>query len=74
MQETQVCSLGGEDALEKGMAAHSFSCLENPMDRGAWQTTVCEVVRVRHYLATKLLLLLNLLQYRFCFMFLGFWP
>ena len=44
------------------------------MDRGAWQTTVCEVVRVRHYLATKLLLLLNLLQYRFCFMFLGLWP
>ena len=40
MQETQVRSLGGEDALEKGMAAHSFSCLENPMDRGAWGATV----------------------------------
>ena len=23
--------------LEKKMAAHSYSCLENPMDRGAWQ-------------------------------------
>ena len=25
------------------------------MDRGAWQTTVCGVARVRHELATKLL-------------------
>ena len=29
------------------------SCLENPMDRGAWQATVCRVARVRHDLATK---------------------
>ena len=28
-------------------------CLENPMDRGAWQTTVHRVTRVRHNLATK---------------------
>ena len=27
------------------------------MDRGAWQATVCGVARVRHNLATKLLLL-----------------
>ena len=33
-------SLGQEDLLEKGMATHSSSCLENPMDRGAWQATV----------------------------------
>ena len=34
MQETQVQSLGGEDPLEKEMAAHSSnSCLENSMDR-----------------------------------------
>ena len=32
--------------------------LENPMDRGAWQATVHGVIRVRHNLATKLLLLL----------------
>ena len=25
-----------------------YSCLENPMDRGAWQTTVHGVTRVRH--------------------------
>ena len=28
------------------------SCVGNPMDRGAWQTTVHEVARVRHDLAT----------------------
>ena len=39
MQETQeawVLSLGREGPLENAMATHS-SCLENPMDRGAWQ-------------------------------------
>ena len=41
MWETGVQSLGWEDSLEKEMATHSrYSCLENPMDRGAWQATV----------------------------------
>ena len=26
-----------------------YSCLENPMDRGAWQATVYGVTRVGHY-------------------------
>ena len=39
MQETRVQSLGQEDPLEEEMATHS-SCLENPMDRGAWWATV----------------------------------
>ena len=30
-----------------------YSCLENPMDRGAWRTTVRGVARVGHDLATK---------------------
>ena len=30
-----------------------YSCLENPMDRGAWQATVHGVVRVGHDLVTK---------------------
>ena len=30
-----------------------YSCLENPMDRGAWWATVHGVERVRHDLATK---------------------
>ena len=29
------------------------SCLENPMDRGAWQATVHGISRVEHDLATK---------------------
>ena len=30
-----------------------YSCLENPMDRGAWQATVHGVARVEHDIATK---------------------
>ena len=30
-----------------------YSCLENPMDRGAWQATVCGVARVGHDLVAK---------------------
>ena len=30
-----------------------YSCLENPMNRGAWQATVHGVARVGHDLATK---------------------
>ena len=35
-----VPSLGQEDPLQKGMATLQNSCLENPMDRGAWRATV----------------------------------
>ena len=37
------------------VATHSsiHSCLENPMDRGAWQATVYGVARVEHDLTTK---------------------
>ena len=39
-QETGVRSLGLEDSLEEGTATHSqCSCLENPIDRGAWGAT-----------------------------------
>ena len=41
MRETWVQSLGWEDPLEKGKAAHSSIFLwGNLMDRGAWQATV----------------------------------
>ena len=30
-----------------------YSCLENPMDRGAWQATVHGVAKIGHDLATK---------------------
>ena len=54
MSKESACNVGREDPLEKEMATHSsYSCLENPMDRGAWQPTVHGVARVRHDLATK---------------------
>ena len=44
--ETRVQPLGLENPLEKGMATHSqYSCLENPMDRGAWWAAVHRVAR-----------------------------
>ena len=45
MQETQIQSLGREDPLEKEMATHSYSFLKNPLDRGAWWTTVHGVAK-----------------------------
>ena len=45
MWETWVLSLGWEDTLEKGMATHSSSSLENSMNREAWQTTVNGVAK-----------------------------
>ena len=46
--ETRVQSLGQEDPLEKEMASPlQCSCLENSMDRGAWQATVHGVTKKR---------------------------
>ena len=40
-KEMQFPPLCQENPLEKEMATHSiYPCLENPMDRGAWQATV----------------------------------
>ena len=44
MQDTQIQSLGQEEPLEKGRAPggylSQYFCLEDSMDRGAWQVTV----------------------------------
>ena len=41
MQEIQIRPLAQEDPLEEGLATpFQYSCLENPMDRGAWWATV----------------------------------
>ena len=45
-QESEVQSLGREDPLEKEMATQ-YSCLENPMDRGAWEATVLRFPKSR---------------------------
>ena len=47
MKDTQARSLGWEDLLEKGIATLQYSCLENPMDRGAWEATVHGVTKSR---------------------------
>ena len=44
-----VRSLGREDPLEEGTGnILHYSCLENPMDRGAWQAAVHRAQRVRY--------------------------
>ena len=56
-QETWVQSLGLEDSLEKEMATHSsITCLENSMDRGAWQAIVDGVAKNRTQLSIHTLL------------------
>ena len=53
-QETQVQSLGQEDPPGEGNCNPlQYSCLENPVDRGAWQATLHGVARVRYDLGTK---------------------
>ena len=50
----QVRSLGWEDTLEEATGNPlQYSCLENPMDRGAWWDTVHGWHRVRHGWETK---------------------
>ena len=59
MQETWIWSLGWKEPLEKEMAPQGNgtplqdSCLENPMDGGAWQGYNSMGHRVRHDLVTK---------------------
>ena len=45
IQKTLVQSLGWKDPLEKGMANHSNTCLENSKNRGAWQAPVNGVTK-----------------------------
>ena len=48
MQETQqtwVRSLDPEDDLDEGVAILQYSCLESPMYRGAWWSTVHRIAK-----------------------------
>ena len=48
MLEMQVRSLGRENTLEEGRGNPlQYSCLENPMGRGAWWATVHRVTQSR---------------------------
>ena len=53
MWETWVQSLGWEDSPGEGKGYPlQYSCLENPMDRGAWQATGCAVAKSRTRLSS----------------------
>ena len=46
MQETQIQPLGSGRSPGEGIGYPlQYSCLENPMDRGAWQATVHGVTK-----------------------------
>ena len=45
MQETRAPSLGQKDPLEEDSNPLWYSCLENPMDRGAWKAAVHGVAK-----------------------------
>ena len=47
-----IPGLGRSHGGRNGNPLH-YSCLGNPMDRGAWHATVWRSQRVRHGLATK---------------------
>ena len=54
VRETWVQSLGGEDPLEEGMAAHSRILVWRiPMDRGAWWATVRGVTKSQTQLSSE---------------------
>ena len=76
-QETWVRSLGQEDALEKEMAIHSsISCLENSMNRGAWQAILHGLAKSQTWLRKHIHMPLHILipctsshtnhTYRYC--------
>ena len=46
-RETQVWSLGWEDPWEGNGNPHQYSCLGNPMGRGAWWAAVHKVAKSR---------------------------
>ena len=55
MQETRIRSLGREDCPGEGNGNPlQYSCLENPMDRGAWRATDHRItVKLQNNLANK---------------------
>ena len=59
IRETWVRSLGPKDPLEKEIATHS--CLENPVDRGAWRATVHRVAKSRTQLSNYTFMMVSYL-------------
>ena len=55
VQKTWVWSLGWEDPLERESNPLQYSCLENSMDRRAWQATVHGVAKSEIHLSDSAL-------------------
>ena len=63
MQETWVWSLGQEDSPgEENDCPLQYSCLENPMDRGAWEATVRRVARSQTRLSVSFTFCLGIVE------------
>ena len=58
-QETQVQSLSGRSPGEGNGNPLQYSCLENPMDRGAWRATVHWIANSRTQLSDRLSLFIK---------------
>ena len=59
IRELRARLLEWEDSLKEGMGNPlQYSCLENPMDRGAWRAIVHRVTRVGPNLAQSFFLLM----------------
>ena len=52
-EDTDLIPGSGRSPGEGNCNLFQYSCLENPMDRGAWQATTHGVQRVKHDLVTK---------------------
>ena len=54
IQETRIWSLGQEKSPGEGNGnSVQYSCLESPMDRGAWQDTVYGVIKNQTWLSDR---------------------
>ena len=53
VREAGLIPVSGRSSRRGHGSPLQYSCLENPMNRGAWQATVHGVARVGHDLATK---------------------
>ena len=54
VSKESACNAGDLGSIPGWGKSLQYSCLENPMDRGAWHALVHGVTRVRHDLADDL--------------------
>ena len=72
MQEIGLRSLGQEDSGGGNGNPLQYSCLENSMDRGAWQATVHEVAKSWTHLSTHIHKFLQVMDLFYILSFVAF--